>query len=505
LPQSLRYLAIAEVVVTCALCLALAVWLVVLRYSRVVQQSQPVFMHIMLVGCAVSSFAIIGLAVDDSQGLNASAACNEAPIVFSLGFLLALSALWGKTIRLKSVFAGTTLHVGLRISTVIRRMLAMMLVQGVWVALFLGVGALQWVRVVQVYDAHGFPLQSLGSCSSPSPATAVFLTLMFFTNVVVLMWTSQVANSMKQVPEEFQEARFVSMATTVLLQIAILSVPVVFAVYTSVIGRFVILSCLVFFANLTIIAIIFFPKVRHSLARHVVVAEQRPERAKIANDLGVVESLKIPRVRQRFEKFAAEAQTIEHAHFLTDVEEWRNAYRSGTKTNEQLREDAVALVKMYIHQGAFLQVNISSRAREEVEDAMAATASAVGLDVFAPAISEVEQMLLFGAWADFCEDGGLFGVDGEIAAIRGAPPSARPSSVGAGSSPSLSGVLSAAANALSRMSKKQDKVSSSTDLGTVKKASNNSTTLTARSRPTSSNDLGPVSLSGKANNSQDKV
>ena len=58
-------------------------------------------------------------------------------MAFFFGFLLALSALWGKTIRLRSVIAGSTLHVGLTVNVVIMRIGVIMVIQLVWIILFL--------------------------------------------------------------------------------------------------------------------------------------------------------------------------------------------------------------------------------------------------------------------------------------------------------------------------------------------------------------------------------
>ena len=61
LPDGLRFVAVAEVLVMLVLCLLLAGWLVRKRHTRIVVQSQPTFMYMVLLGSCISTLAVLVL------------------------------------------------------------------------------------------------------------------------------------------------------------------------------------------------------------------------------------------------------------------------------------------------------------------------------------------------------------------------------------------------------------------------------------------------------------
>ena len=63
--------------------------------------------------------------------------------------------------------------------------------------------------------------------------------------------------------------------------------------------------------------------------------------------------------------------TIEHVHLITDIELLRERLRRIGSTNKGLRRDVLAMVNIYFRQGSSMQINISSKVRENLEKAAA--------------------------------------------------------------------------------------------------------------------------------------
>jgi len=408
LPE-LRVLGYVEIALVQLLCAWCAVWLYMHRTKRVVVQSQPVFMRLILVGCAVSSWSILGLVVDDAPDSfgDPTKACNAAFSIFPLGYVLAIVTLTGKTYRVWSVFHTSTLHVGVSVARVLQLIALAMSFTGALVLAFQLGGPAQWVRTAQITNVFGFPLQSIGQCLPLTQASQALVSLLFITVFLACVAALALASAVRKAPEEFLEARYTTMALTVILQVIVVGAPVVFATYSSsVAGRFVIMSFIVFFCNVALIGFIFFPKMRRAARKVVLITNQgRGERGKF--DLDVVQGLRIPRVKAKFEKFAAEQLVLENLHFLCDVDQFRAGFDHSTA--EARKRDAVALVHMYIDAGSMLEVNISDSIKQAVAENIKREPLEVTL--FDEAAEQVAQMTNFGAWGDFVDQGGLYGME----------------------------------------------------------------------------------------------
>jgi hypothetical protein len=101
----LRVIGLSMSAIAVALSLAFASWTFLLQNNRVVMASQPEFLILICVGTAILGLSIIPLSIDDSVTTQRGCdiACMATPWLFSIGFVLAFSALFSKTWRINKV------------------------------------------------------------------------------------------------------------------------------------------------------------------------------------------------------------------------------------------------------------------------------------------------------------------------------------------------------------------------------------------------------------------
>lgn len=91
--------------VSVLLSVAFAAWTWRNRTTRVVKASQPFFLYLLCIGCAVLAVSIVPMAIDHSiASLNGCAmACNSIIWLLALGFSLIFSSLFSKTHRINKI------------------------------------------------------------------------------------------------------------------------------------------------------------------------------------------------------------------------------------------------------------------------------------------------------------------------------------------------------------------------------------------------------------------
>jgi len=232
----------------------------------VVINSQPSLLVLILVGCSLASWTILTLTIDDnpldSSVQAASIACMATPVIFALGLSLTLLSLVGKMYRIWRLFNNRKMR---RITFNVQKSLSMVgSLLGIMVVLIIAwivLAPLNWQRFIDYSDAHGNPLVSHGSCVFSNSASVIFLALVFTLDAVVLIVAVVVAYEIRSYPSEFQESRYVFLIVTSVGQIFFMAVPTTVAVYTNAIGRFILLSSVVFLTVLVIQFLLFAPKI----------------------------------------------------------------------------------------------------------------------------------------------------------------------------------------------------------------------------------------------------
>lgn len=264
LPKGLKVLGYVEVAIMNIFCIYALIWLKLNEGDKVVINAQGTLLSVLVLGCLVASWSVLALTADDQDddALNENASCMVAPVLFSLGFQLALLAMLGKLYRIYVVFKNASKLKKSRISThqVLAVVAIIMTVEMCILIVWIVVAPLRFERLVGARDEFGSPLSSFGQCSG-GPASVSFVAIVFGLHAAALVATGFASSYVKDLPAEFQESRYLNYAILSMCQIFVLAVPTTVATYTSVIGRFVIMSTVVFVTVLCLLGFLIFPKI----------------------------------------------------------------------------------------------------------------------------------------------------------------------------------------------------------------------------------------------------
>jgi len=166
-------------------------------------------------------------------------------------------------------------------------------------------------------DNLGQPLASYGQCALPSSASSGLGAMVLVVLAMPLVFALVVSLWKNDVPEEMRQGS-VPWGLMLLIQMYAIGIPVEVALSNTATGRFVVLSLIVLLSNLIVLATALIP---------IMVANSFPG-ARLPSDasssgpgtfpLRPEEGLAIPRVRDRFIKFAHGRHIIENVYFLLD-------------------------------------------------------------------------------------------------------------------------------------------------------------------------------------------
>jgi hypothetical protein len=265
LPSWTRSLAYAELAIATLFCLGCWIWILINREERVVVNGQGQLLQIICLGNLVATWTIFPLSIDDgpdnSFSSSPSQSCMAAPILFSVGFQLALAALLGKLRRIHRIFVNKGLkNRVIRASHVYWFIAMIMIIQLLVLAIWIGVAPLQWERVIDFTDINGYPRISHGSCAATNTSGG-FLIAVFIIYGFSLACASYLAYKVKDLPSEFQESQFIGIAVLSVTEVYFIAVPTIIASWNNVIGRFVLMTSVVFLTVMVMQGLIFIPKI----------------------------------------------------------------------------------------------------------------------------------------------------------------------------------------------------------------------------------------------------
>lgn len=238
-------------------------WVAIHRNAKVIANSQPLFLYVVALGCAVSSCTIVALGVDDGESSQseADAACASVPWTYSLGFCLTFSALFAKLLRIKRIFLNPSMaNVMVRNRDVIKPMLAIMLVDVALLTAWTFHDPLKYERSRRTsdYDVYGYPLRSHGVCNSS--AAWQFIGPLIALHVSLLLYANFTAFATRKVKSDYQESTWVALSMGSQFQILVLAIPVLFMVAEDPISSFFLRVGVIFFNDAGVLLLIFLPK-----------------------------------------------------------------------------------------------------------------------------------------------------------------------------------------------------------------------------------------------------
>jgi len=119
---------------------------------------------------------------------------------------------------------------------------------------------LQWTRVIE-FEVRGSPTNSTGFCAAETTASMAFVLLITLMYLMSLVMTAILAYKVRDVPSDYQESKYVALILLSLVQVYVVAIPSTVAVYSVVIGRFLLMSTVVFLTVVVILGLMFVPKI----------------------------------------------------------------------------------------------------------------------------------------------------------------------------------------------------------------------------------------------------
>lgn len=268
---NLRYVGFVLTAVACSLALAATAWVVIYRKKQVVKVMQPNFLCAISIGVFIMALAMIATSIDDQVVSQESAdmACMAVPWLLSLGFTISMSALFSKLWRIHRLFSATRKgqRVKLTEKDVIAPFAVMFLFNFTVVLIWNLWSPLKFVRV-QVLDE---PWSSYGNCQSDDETLGIVLTaIAFLVNVGPLAAASYMAYQVRNVSDEFSEAKRVGLALFIWVQFVLVGLPMYFLIESdNPSGRYFLETGSIFIICVSMLSLIFVPiiwsKQQHSM------------------------------------------------------------------------------------------------------------------------------------------------------------------------------------------------------------------------------------------------
>ena len=249
------------------------------REKWVVKVGQPILLGMVVLGCFMSSLSILFMGVqtgyrqdqDSATGgptgkentdiSRVDACCMAWPWLYGLGFVITFSSLFAKIQRVKLIYlAGRQMQRKTIEFKDVAYIVAFMLV--IETAILLSwqiVSPLRWEREV-LTEEDGFPVESVGSCTSDDgDGWHYFLALVLF-HVVCLFCALVLCFQTKDINSDFAESSYLSLAVIFMFQVLVLAVPISVLVQDNSDVFYFVRVCAIFLQNLTVLALLFVPK-----------------------------------------------------------------------------------------------------------------------------------------------------------------------------------------------------------------------------------------------------
>ena len=263
LAEPFKILGYTEVGLLSFACLYCIIWLKLHEKSRIVVNAQGKLLMLMCLGCLLASWSILTFTSDDAPNdpFNANICCMTTPVLFTIGFQIALFAVIGKLIRIAVLFR-TSFSLK-RYSYSIYRVLKFigigLVMETILVIIWISVAPLTFQRVILETDTFGNPVDSIGECVG-GLASVIFVVIVFTLHAVGVVVTGVLSSFVKHLPMKYQESRFLNYAVLTMAQIYILAIPTFIAVYQSPTGRFIIGSTVVMITVASLLLFLIVPK-----------------------------------------------------------------------------------------------------------------------------------------------------------------------------------------------------------------------------------------------------
>jgi len=251
------------------LSIAFAVWTWRKRKSRIVRASQPFFLYLLCVGCALLTCAIIPLGIDHSISSmsGCAVACNSVVWLVSLGTAIVLSSLFSKTHRINKIMNNSKKfkRVTVTIHDTLKPAIALLLANILILSIMTALNPIGYDIHVVSRDEFGQPIESFGHCEWGG--SMGFLIPLASLQLVVLFAAIIEAWKSRNLSTEFAESKNIFQALIATLLVVFIGVPVLVIANDDPDASAFVSSGIVFVASASILFLIFVPKIKYEKNR----------------------------------------------------------------------------------------------------------------------------------------------------------------------------------------------------------------------------------------------
>ena len=216
--------------VVIATSLILTAWVVSNRKTRIVRTLQPVFLVSISMGVLIMGSALIPLGFDDEivSAEGSSMACMAFPWLLSMGFTIAMSALFSKIWRINKLFHNTQLRrITVKEKDVIVPFAVLFCVNFLALMVWTLVDPLRWARK----EVAGQNNQSYGVCrASDGAVSTAMISVVGVVNISAFVVACYQAFRARWVSDEFSESKSLGVALFSWVQLLLIGVPVLFLI-----------------------------------------------------------------------------------------------------------------------------------------------------------------------------------------------------------------------------------------------------------------------------------
>jgi len=252
--------------IQCLLSIICGLWTAYYRKRKVVKASQPLFLGLVCLGVFVMNCSILPIGVqgnyrDDPSIAKVDAACMALPWLFSIGFAIIFSALFAKIWRIRLVWkaASNFRNKKVDVKDVIVIMAAVIMIQLTILLCWQLINPMQWEREVIQTDTNGFPIRSIGYCTS-SASILPYLIPLVVVDGLMLLYALYLCFVTRKVSSEFQEGQWISACVLSIVQILVLSIPILIIVENNNDAFYFVRTAVIFLMGFSVTGLIFFPK-----------------------------------------------------------------------------------------------------------------------------------------------------------------------------------------------------------------------------------------------------
>lgn len=276
--------------------IALLLILFVMCYGEmeVIAASQPLFLAIMLVGVVISTSAVFVLYVEPqasgaTEAVDNDMRCNVSYNMISIGLTLSYAALIVKLQRLLLIDEQMKRQVKEKIPvcSAFKYMFLAILVNLVIIIIVGAANPLVYATEVIQVDQFGQPIEIFNVCAPSNPNLNFLFALYVIFYIVIYMYSLRLIFQVRNLSDDFQEGRWISISILAQLQLLLLGISVVIAVgpeEPSV--SYLVVSLLVVLSNFMLLILLFGPKFYKILSgnKYVVFNEQTRYEYETKND-----------------------------------------------------------------------------------------------------------------------------------------------------------------------------------------------------------------------------